>query len=99
MGFPALAAIIIVSIAVGVAVQIIAKKDGPTWLVIAATGAFGAYFASETFPGSTVFQFIKDWGLEVDGFFVIPGVVTGAIVALVAYVGTRHLETSTTVTA
>ena len=95
MGIAAIAAIVVVSLAVGVAVQYLTKTNGLTWLVIAATGAFGAYFASETFPGSTVFQAIKDWGPQVDGFYLIPGIVTGAVIALVAYFGTRTLETTT----
>jgi hypothetical protein len=93
MGFPVLAAIVIVSLAVGIAVQIFEKKTGWDWLIIAVPAAFGAYFASETFPGSTTFGVIKDFGPTVDGFYVIPGVVTGAVLALVAYLGTRNLQT------
>ena len=95
MGFPVLAAIVVVSLAIGIAVQLFEKKMGWDWLIIAVPAAFGAYFASETFPGSTTFGAIKDFGPTVDGFYVIPGIVTGAVLALVAYFGTRNLVTTT----
>lgn len=95
MGFPVFAAIVVVSVAIGVVVQLLEKKMGWDWLIIALPAAFGAYFASETFPGSTTFEAIKDFGPTVDGFYIIPGIVTGAILALVAYVGTRNLVTTT----
>jgi len=47
--------------------------------------------ASETIPGSTVFQAIKDFGPQADGFYLIPGIVGGVVLALVAYLGTRNL--------
>ncbi len=92
MGFAAFAGILIVAILVGVAVQLLEEKISYDWLIIAATGTFGAYFASETFPGSTVFQAIKDFGPQADGFFLIPGIVGGVVLALVAYLGTRNLS-------
>jgi hypothetical protein len=95
MGFPVLAAIIVVSLAIGIAVQLFERKSGWDWLIIAVPAAFGAYFASETFPGSTTFEAIKDFGPTVDGFYTIPGIMTGAILALVAYLGTRNLQTTT----
>lgn len=95
MGFPVFAAIVVVSLAIGIAVQLFEKKMGWDWLIIAVPAAFGAYFASETFPGSTTFGAIKDFGPTVDGFYVIPGIVTGAVLALVAYFGTRNLVTTT----
>lgn len=95
MGFPVFAAIVVVSLAIGIAVQLLEKKMGWDWLIIAVPAAFGAYFASETFPGSTTFGAIKDFGPTVDGFYVIPGIVTGAVLALVAYFGTRNLVTTT----
>lgn len=95
MGFPVLAAIIIVSLAIGIAVQLFERKSGWDWLIVAMPAAFGAYFASETFPGSTTFEAIKDLGPTVDGFYIIPGIVTGAILALVAYLGTRNVQTTT----
>ena len=91
MGFAAFAGILLVAIVVGVAVQLMEKKVGSDWLIIAATGTFGAYFASETIPGSTVFQAIKDFGPQADGFYLIPGIVGGVVLALVAYLGTRNL--------
>lgn len=95
MGFPVFAAIVVVSLAIGIAVQLFEKKMGWDWLIIAVPAAFGAYFASETFPGSTTFGAIKDFGPTVDGFYLIPGIVTGAVLALVAYFGTRNLVTTT----
>jgi len=95
MGLEAFAGILIVAVVVGVAVQLLEKKISYDWLIIAVTGTFGAYFASETFPGSTLFQAIKDFGPQVDGFYVIPGVVFGATLALVAYIGTRNLTVTT----
>ena len=95
MGFPVLAAIVVVALAIGIAVQLFERKSGWDWLIIAVPAGFGAYFASETFPGSTTFEAIKDFGPTVDGFYVIPGIVTGAILALVAYLGTRNLQTTT----
>jgi hypothetical protein len=96
MGFGALAGILIFAVVVGVVVQILERKINYDWLVIAVTGTFGAYFASETFPGSTVFQSVKDFGPQVDGFYLIPGIAFGAILALVAYLGTRNLTVTTT---
>ena len=94
MGFPVFAAIAVVSLAVGVAVQLLEKKMGWDWLIIAVPALFGAYFASETFPGSTTFQAIKDFGPTIDGFYILPGVITGAILAVVSYFGTRNLQTT-----
>jgi len=95
MGLAVFAAIVVVSLAIGITVQILEKKMGYDWLIIAVTATFGAYFASETFPGSTTFQAIKDFGPTVDGFYLIPGIATGAVLALVAYLGTRNLQTTT----
>src|SRR5881296_4302252 len=91
MGFTAFAGILIVAVVAGAVVQILEKKINYDWLIIAVTGTFGAYFASETFPGSTVFQAIKDFGPQADGFYIIPGIVGGVVLALVAYLGTRNL--------
>jgi hypothetical protein len=94
MGLAVFVGIIAVALAAGIAVQLVEKKMGYDWLLIAVTGTFGAYFASETFPGSTTFQAIKDFGPAIDGFYVIPGIVTGAVLALVSYFGTRNLVTT-----
>jgi hypothetical protein len=96
MGFGVFAGILIFAVVVGVVVQIIERKINYDWLVIAVTGTFGAYFASETFPGSTLFQSVKDFGPQVDGFYLIPGIAFGTILALVAYLGTRNLTVTTT---
>jgi len=95
MGIAVFVGIVVVALAAGIAVQLLEKRFGYDWLIIAATAIFGAYFASETFPGSTVFASVKDFGPQVDGFYVIPGIVFGALVALVAYAGTRNLTTTT----
>lgn len=94
MGFIAFAGIVI-TIAAGFAVQMYEKKSLPyEWLIIAMSGTFGAYFASENVPGATVplLENIKDWGPTVDGMFVIPAVVGGVLLAVVAYFGTRTSE-------
>jgi hypothetical protein len=95
MGFLAFGAIVIVALGIGVAVQVLEKKVGYDWLMVAFIFAFGAYFSSETFPGSATFEVIKNWGPQVDGFYIIPGIVTGAVLALLAYFGTRNLPTTT----
>jgi hypothetical protein len=95
MGFGAFAGILIFAVVVGVVVQILERKINYDWLIIAVTGTFGAYFASETFPGSTLFQSVRDFGPQADGFYIIPGVVFGAILAFVAYLGTRNLSVTT----
>jgi hypothetical protein len=98
MGLVALAAIVAVSLVIGIAVQVLDKRVPPyEWLIILATGAFGAYFASETLPGSSLFESIKNWGPQLDGFFLIPGILGGAVLSLVAYLGTRDAYTTVTV--
>jgi hypothetical protein len=96
MGFAVIAAILIVSLAIGIAVQYVDKKAlSYEWLIVFVTAAFGAYFFSETLPGSTVFDSIKSWGPQVDGFYLIPGIVGGAVLALIAYFGTRTSYSTT----
>jgi hypothetical protein len=59
MGLAVFAAIVIVSLLAGIAVQFLgAKPSRYDFLIVGVTATFGAYFASETFPGSTVFAFI-----------------------------------------
>jgi uncharacterized membrane protein YeaQ/YmgE (transglycosylase-associated protein family) len=91
MGIAVFAGIVVIAVAAAIAVQVLEKKAGYDWLIVAVTGAFGAYFASETFPGSTLFQGIKDFGPQADGFYFIPGIVGGVVLAVVAYLGTRNL--------
>ena len=99
MGIAVFAAIVIVALLAGVAVQVLgARSSRYDFLIVGVTAAFGAYFASETFPGSTVFETITNWGPTVDGFVLIPGIAFAFIIATVAYLGTRDLYT-TTVTA
>ena len=90
MGFTAFLGIVVVALVVGVGVQYLTKSAfSYEWLVVALAGAFGAYFASETFVGSTVFEGIKSWGPEFDGMFVVPAVIGGIILAIVADLGVR----------
>lgn len=92
MGLGALIAIVLVSLAGGIAVQIFGtRKSRYDFAIVGVTALFGAYFASETFPGSTVFATITNWGPEINGFVVIPGIAFGFILAVVSYVGTRDL--------
>jgi hypothetical protein len=95
MGIGAFVGIVVVAAAIGIGVQLLGKKSGYDWLIIAVTATFGAYFASETFPGSTLFQSIKDFGPQLDGFYIIPGIAFGALLAIVAYLGTRNLTVTT----
>jgi uncharacterized membrane protein YeaQ/YmgE (transglycosylase-associated protein family) len=95
MGFFAFAGIVVIALIAGFAVQMYQKRALPyEWLIIALAGTFGAYFASETVPGATVpvLESIKDWGLTLDGMYVIPAVVGGILLAVVAYFGTRASE-------
>lgn len=95
MGFIAFAGIVIVAVIAGFAVQMFEKRSLPyEWLIIALAGAFGAYFASENVPGAVVplLENIKDWGPTLDGMYVIPAVIGGVILAVVAYFGTRTSE-------
>ena len=95
MGIGALVAILVVSLLAGIAVQILGpRKSRYDFLIVGVTALFGAYFASETFPGSTVFSTITRWGPEIDGFLVIPGLAFAFILAVVAYSGTRDFNTS-----
>ena len=95
MGLAVFAAIVLVSLLAGVAVQVLgATKSRYDFLIVGVTAVFGAYFASETFPGSSVFSVFKNFGPEIDGFVVIPGVAFAVIVAIVAYAGTRDTYTT-----
>ena len=92
MGFFAFAGILIVAFLVGFAVQMYDKRaPSYEWLILGFAGTFGAYFASENFPGATVplLESIKDWGPTIDGMYVIPAMLAGVILGAVAYLGTR----------
>ena len=90
MGLAIFAVIVLVSLITGVAVQVFgARKSRFDFLIVGGTAIFGAVFASNIFPGSAVFGVFKDFGPAVDGFFLIPGLAFGLILAVVAYVGTR----------
>jgi hypothetical protein len=100
MGLAVFAAIVLVSLLAGVAVQVLGSKTSRyDFLIVGVTAAFGAYFASATFPGSTVFATITAWGPSLDGFVLIPGIAFAFIVATIAYVGTRDIYTTTTTVA
>lgn len=98
MGLAVFAAIVVVSLLFGVAVQVLGAKKSPyDFLIVGVTAVFGAYFASETFPGSTVFATITNFGPSIDGFYLIPGIAFAVIIATISYVGTRDIyATSTT---
>lgn len=97
MGLAMFAAVVVVSLLAGVAVQVLGARKSPyDFLIVGLTAAFGTYFASETFPGSAVFGVLKDFGPSIDGFNLIPGVGFGIVVATIAYLGTRDLYTAST---
>ena len=99
MGLGVFAAIVIVSLLAGVAVQVYGKRKSPyDFLIVGLTAVFAAYFASETFVGSTVFATIKDFGPSLDGFYIVPGVAFAFIVATVSYLGTRDTYAPDTAT-
>ena len=100
MGLAVFAAIVLVSLLAGIAVQVLgANTSRYDALIVGVTLVFGAVFASETFPGSTVFGTIKEWGPSIDGFTFIPGVAFAVIIAIVAYAGTRDTYATPIVTA
>ena len=100
MSLAVFAAIVVGSLLAGVAVQVRGAKKSPyDFLIVGVTAAFGAYFASETFPGSTVFDTIKNFGPSIDGFVVIPGIAFAFIIATVSYVGSRDTYTTSTTAA
>ena len=95
MGLAVFAAIVLVALLAGVAVQVLGATKSPyDFLIVGVTAVFGAYFASETFPASTVFATIKNFGPSIDGFVLIPGIAFAVIIAIVAYVGTRDTFTT-----
>lgn len=99
MGLAVFMIIVVVSIVAGVAVQLLgARKTRYDALIVGVTAIFGAYFASETFPGSSPFATITNWGPAIDGFNVIPGIAFAVLIATVAYVGTRDLYTTSPAT-
>ena len=95
MGLAVFAVIVLISLVAGVAVQVLgAPQSRYDFLIVGGTAIFGAVFASNSFPDSTVFATITNFGPTVDGFYLIPGIAFGLIVAVVAYVGTRANYTS-----
>lgn len=97
MGFLAFGTVLILALIVGFGVQMYAKKVlSYEWLVIALAGAFGAYFASETVVGSEVplLDGIANWGPEFDGMFVVPAIIGGLLLAVIAYFGTRTSDSA-----
>ena len=100
MGLAPFAAIVIASVIAGVLVQRFGRRPSRyDALIIGVSAAFGMYFASESFPGSTVFSTITSFGPVWDGFVIIPGVVFGAAVAFFAYFGTRETYSTSTTSA
>lgn len=100
MGLIAFLCIAGVALVVGVAVQYLLRSSHSfEWLTIAVAGTFGAYFASETFvtaegkSATTVFANITNWGPSFDGMFLVPAIIGGLILAIVADLGMRTMPT------
>jgi len=97
MGVLAFSIILVLALIVGFAVQY-AIRGGVSyeWFIVALAGAFGAYFASEAAVGSVVplLDGIKEWGPEFDGMFIVPAVVGGVLLALIADIGIRTTGSS-----
>lgn len=90
MGLLAFISLVVIGLVLGLAVQFLGKSTiRGEWLIIAIAVTFGGYFASESFPGSTVFEGIKNWGPTYDGMVVIPAIIGAVILALVADLGMR----------
>ncbi len=90
MGFLAFGSIVIVALIVGFAVQLMRQQPlDYEWLVVALSIGFGAYFVSETFVGSPLFEGITDWGWQFDGLYVIPAAIGALILAVIADLGVR----------
>ena len=97
MGITAFIGVAVVALVIGLVVQLVMERPiRNEWLVVALAGAFGAVFASENLPGSYVLAGIKAWGPELDGLVIIPAVVGGALLALIADFGMRLEPTSRT---
>lgn len=101
MGIAAFLGIVIVALILGIAVQLVFRSAHRwEWLGVAVAAAFGAYFASETFvtdkgaSATSVFSGIKDWGPSYDGLFIVPAIIVGLILAIVADIGIRSMPTS-----
>ena len=92
MGIYALVAVACCAFCIGGIVQIAEKRTGYDWLFIGLGGTLGAYFASLCPTGIRIFQTVTDWGPQIDGFYLVPGIVGGALGAFLAYLGTRYLE-------
>ena len=90
MGLVGFGLLVVVGLVAGFGVQFLTKtRIGLEWLIVAVAVAFGGYFASESFPGSNVFSFIKDWGPAIDGLVIIPAVIGALIIGIVADLGMR----------
>lgn len=90
MGPLAFFSLVVIGLVIGFAVQLLGKsKIRYEWLIVAVAITFGGYFASESFPGSTVFEDIKDWGPAFDGLHVIPAAIGAIILGVVADLGMR----------
>jgi len=90
MGLLAFSSLVVVGLVAGFAVQFLAKSAIRfEWLIVAVAIMFGGYFASESFPGSTVLADIKDWGPVFDGMAIIPAAIGALILGVVADLGMR----------
>ncbi|HLZ47275.1 MAG TPA: hypothetical protein VKR80_01340 [Candidatus Limnocylindria bacterium] len=100
MGLAPFALIVVLSAAAGIAVQVLGgTKSRYDALIVGVTAVFGMYFASESFPGSTLFSTITSFGPVWDGFVIVPGLVFGFVIATIAYIGTRETYRASTASA
>lgn len=90
IGSTALLVLVAIAVIAGVGINYLMKGSlRYEWLIVAVAGAFGAYFASESFPESYIFSGVTNWGPTVDGLYVIPALIGGILLALVADLGIR----------
>ncbi len=95
MGSLALVTVLIVAIAVAVGVPMSRGQRplSPLWLWTGLAVAFGAIFASDNVPGTTVpvLDGITDWGPKLDGLVLIPAIAGAALLAAATYLGMRSV--------
>lgn len=90
MGLVGLSLLAAIGLVAGFAVQFLTKtKISLEWLIVAIAVVFGGYFASESFPGSTVFSFVSNWGPAIDGLVIIPAAIGALLIGIVADLGMR----------
>ncbi len=88
MGLALFAVIAIGAIAIGIAAQRFQRQGGFSWLIMAVAVTYGAFFFSEKLPTNSLFEAVKNWGPQVDGFYLVPGSIGAAVMGVLAYFGT-----------